>query len=84
VAPKIPRSKNGEPTGWEIFQKGEAKQRGRGTIYAVLTILRFLLLRVAPHSGWSGRLHALLERYPEIPLKAMGFPEGWQASPLWQ
>lgn len=53
-------------------------------IFSVLTLARFLLREIAPQSEWSNRLFALLGKYSDIPLNAMGFPPGWQASPIWQ
>ncbi len=53
-------------------------------IFGVLTILCYLLRITAPHSKWEGRLVALLEEYPEISRRSMGFPDNWKESPLWQ
>lgn len=54
-------------------------------VYAVLCLLRYLLIRVAPQSRWRQRLvHLLREKNPELPLRWMGFPEGWEASPIWK
>ncbi len=53
-------------------------------IYSVLTIARFLLGTIAPQSGWSERLMALLADFQDIPRLSMGMPEGFEHSPLWQ
>jgi len=52
-------------------------------IFAILTILRFLLRFVAPTSNWDGRFSKLLLEYPEVSIKAMGFPNDWEQSPIW-
>lgn len=52
-------------------------------VFAVLTLARFLLQKIAPQSEWRKRLFALLDQYPDIPLPLMGFPERWQESSIW-
>lgn len=52
-------------------------------IFAVLTLLQFLLKRVAPQSRWPARLRALLAEYPDVPLRYMGFPEHWEKTVFW-
>jgi abortive infection bacteriophage resistance protein len=53
-------------------------------IFVILTILEYLLDKIAPQSKWSSRLRELLNEYGEIPLKSMGFPEGWMLNPIWK
>jgi abortive infection bacteriophage resistance protein len=52
-------------------------------LFGVLTVLHYLLGRVAPQSRWRDRFANLLTEYPDIPIRFMGFPENWQQSPLW-
>lgn len=52
-------------------------------VYSVFTILKYMLNRVAPQSGWSGRLVALMEKCPKIPRNSMGFPDEWPSCPIW-
>lgn len=52
-------------------------------MFAVLTICKWSLDRIAPQSRWDDRLRALLAASPDIPLVSMGFPEGWEASVIW-
>ena len=51
--------------------------------FAVLTLLRWLLLKIAPQSRWPDRLRELLNNYSDIPLNLAGFPAGWETSPVW-
>jgi len=51
--------------------------------FVVLTLLRWLLRKIAPQSHWPDRLHALLMNYPDVPLQLMGFSSGWETSPIW-
>jgi abortive infection bacteriophage resistance protein len=53
-------------------------------IFAILTILKYLLIKVAPTSHWDRRFRDLLGRYPEIPLGAMGFPQYWETHAIWR
>ena len=55
-----------------------------GLLIAVLSVLLFLVQRIAPQSGWKDRVIYLWEtKHPQIPIRAMGFPENWQESPIW-
>ena len=51
--------------------------------FAVLTMCRWCLTRIAPQSRWADRLEGLLNSFPEIPLGDMGFPINWKACPIW-
>ncbi len=53
-------------------------------IFAVLSMLKYMLSFVAPHSNWQSRLESLLTEYSEIPLIFMGFPANWKESPIWK
>lgn len=53
-------------------------------VFVILTLARYLLQEIAPQSEWCKRLFALLAKYPDIPLHAMGFPTHWEASPIWR
>ena len=52
-------------------------------IFGVLTVLHYMLRQVAPQSRWRDRLQKLFAKYPDVPIRFMGFPENWLASPLW-
>jgi abortive infection bacteriophage resistance protein len=51
--------------------------------FVVLTICRYSLGKVAPQSRWAERLKDLLNEFPDIPIRDMGFPENWIESPIW-
>lgn len=57
---------------------------GNEKVFAVLTLLRYMLARIAPQSNWPVRLEALFQKYPEISVSEMGFPGNWHDSPLWK
>lgn len=74
--PKIPSGSKHGP--WHEPVEIENKR-----VFAILTICRYCLVRIAPQSSWTARFLALLDEYPEIPLRSMGFPENWKESPIW-
>lgn len=53
-------------------------------VFGVLTILSYLLERVAPKTKWRDRLFSLLSDYSEIPKTHMGFHQGWKKCPIWR
>ena len=76
IRPLVPDAKNSP----EWHQPATPDNR---RMFAVLTLLRWLLHKIAPQSHWSDRLRALLKNYPDVPLLLMGFPSGWETSPIW-
>jgi abortive infection bacteriophage resistance protein len=52
-------------------------------VFAVLTLLQYLLIYIDSQNDWRARLERLLAEYPELPLDGMGFPQNWHACPLW-
>ena len=53
-------------------------------VFGVLTVLYYLLRQVAPKSHWQDRLLALFDKYPDVPLRFMGFPNNWKDCPIWK
>ncbi len=76
IKPKIPDARNNPE--WH-----QPSTPGNERIYAVLTLLRFLMLRFAPESQWQRRLETLIEDYTDVPLHMLGFPDDWRDSPIW-
>jgi abortive infection bacteriophage resistance protein len=52
-------------------------------IFGILTILKYLIDKIAPQSQWPQRLKTLLAENPEIPLNFMGFPDNWEEHGVW-
>lgn len=50
----------------------------------ILSILSYLLERVAPDTSWRTRLFDLLDTRSVDELNRMGFTDGWKESPLWK
>jgi abortive infection bacteriophage resistance protein len=56
---------------------------GNRRIFAVLSLLQYLLIRIDPLHDWTAKLEHLLADYPEVPYYLMGFPKNWRECPLW-
>lgn len=74
IKPKIPDK---DP----IWHEPESVENDR--IFAILTICKHCLSRIAPQSHWAVRLLELLDRFNEIPQNEMGIPANWQKYPIW-
>ena len=77
IRPTVPDVKNGPE--WHRPQSIDTNR-----MFVVLTILRFLLHRVAPQSAWRERLFAQFDRFPDVPLASMGMDAGWRQHTLWR
>lgn len=55
-----------------------------GRLYAVLVVLRHMMMVNSPNSKWVERLHDLLAAHPTVPQAAMGFPDSWQKLTTWR
>lgn len=53
-------------------------------LFCSLTILSYLLENIAPLTKWRSRLFSLFNDYPHIPIKHMGFNQGWENCPFWE
>ena len=77
IRPTVPDVKNGPE--WHRPQSIDTNR-----MFVVLTILRFLLHRVATQSAWRDRLFAQFDRFPDVPLASMGMDAGWRQHTLWR
>lgn len=53
-------------------------------VYYILSIILYFLKTVNPNNTFVSRFKLLLEKYPLVDVRAMGFPANWQEEPLWQ
>ncbi len=49
----------------------------------MLSLLRYLLQRIAPQSRWGSRLVELFDEYRDVSLSEMGFISDWKTCPIW-
>lgn len=70
-----------------VVPKGDMKwdyvHTHNNKVFAVLSILNYLLATIALGSKWKRRLITLFEEYPHTDKSRMSFPKGWQTSLLW-
>ena len=53
-------------------------------IYYRICIIKYLLFTISPNNTFTQNLISLLEKYPTVDRRAMGFPDNWRLEPLWQ
>ena len=53
-------------------------------IYFDICIIKYFLDVISPGNDMPGKLRWLFIDFPEIDLRALGFPEGWEFEPLWK
>ena len=53
-------------------------------LYNTLVMLEYTMNIISPDHHWKGRLIALFEKHSIAKPAAMGFPNNWQALPIWQ
>ncbi|MBR5335419.1 MAG: Abi family protein [Bacteroidaceae bacterium] len=52
-------------------------------IYFNICIIKYFLDIVSPQNDMLAKLQWLFVKFPEVDLKALGFPVGWEMEPLW-
>ena len=63
---------------------GQSSLIDQHSFCAILICIIYLLQTISPHNRFKERLEYLLEFYPNVDVKAMGFPENWTEEPIWQ
>lgn len=51
--------------------------------YFILSMILYLLQTINPKNSFSQRFQSLLEKYPNVDTRAMGFPSNWKDENLW-
>lgn len=77
IRPELPKKAN-FPWPEHLFLPGPHSR-----IFAVLCILNHLMHQVSPNARWGQRLCQLVHEFPEVSLKAMGFPLDWHQDAFW-
>ncbi len=47
-------------------------------------MILYLLQTINPNNSFSKRFNDLLEKYPNVDIRAMGFPVNWQKEDIWK
>jgi len=57
---------------------------GNKRVFAVLTLLRYLLTHIEPKTKWRERLFATFDRFGTVPLDPMDISADWRSHELWR
>lgn len=52
--------------------------------YYMFSMILYLLKSINPRNTFKSKLMALVKKYPNVDIKAMGFPAGWEQEELWK
>lgn len=52
-------------------------------LYYILSTILYFLQTVNPKNSLVSRFTQLIDKYPQVDLNAMGFPNDWRKEPLW-
>lgn len=55
----------------------------KGKMYLPLSSILYMLNTIIPGNHFIDKFKKLISQYPDISLKQMGFPEGWEEEQLW-
>ena len=53
-------------------------------VYFLLCMILYLIQTINPKNSITSRFKSLLAKYPNIDVKAMGFPDNWEEESLWR
>ena len=56
---------------------------GNQKVYFTLCMVKYLQDTVKPTNTFADRLLSLIDHFPNVDTRYMGFPEGWREDPLW-
>lgn len=71
IKPKIPKQ----------YQDWPASSQDK--LYVACSIIQHMMNVIADGSGWGQRFRKLIEERPNVPLRAMGFPDNWLDQKPW-
>ncbi len=52
--------------------------------YFILSMVLYFLQTINPKNRFADRFKALFVKYPNVDVKALGFPDNWEKEPLWK
>lgn len=71
------------PRGHRYLDWHRSHEVNNSSTFTLLTILGYLLVRIAPNTSWHDKVLQLLQGRDEEDLRRMGFEEGWETCPMW-
>lgn len=85
ITPKIPLNPDGK---WikitTLPHENKLDKPINSRVFFLLSMIVFLLNTINPSHTFKEKLSSLLEKYPVIDTRAMGFPPNWQTEDLWR
>ena len=55
----------------------------RNRTYFLLSMIIYLLNTINPTHTFKNKVIQLLQKYPDVDERAIGFPDGWEKESLW-
>lgn len=52
--------------------------------YFILSMVAYLLQTINPKNNFTNKFRELLQKYPNVDTRALGFPANWENEPLWK
>jgi abortive infection bacteriophage resistance protein len=85
ITPKIPLNPEGKWLNLRVRSPEENLYKTiNSRVYFLLSMIVFLLNTINPTHTFKEKLFNLLEKYPVVDTKAMGFPTNWKTEELWR
>lgn len=84
ITPRIPQNPGKTWLNCHTSTAGSSCRLLNNRAYIVLSMILYLLQTVNPGHTFKQKLQTLLDKYPNIDIRAMGFPSDWAEAPLWQ
>ncbi|HET9622319.1 MAG TPA: Abi family protein [Kofleriaceae bacterium] len=72
------------PTGTRYRQWNTPVLIKHDRMFAAFSVINYCVHRVTGNCHWAQRFAELLQKYPNIPVKYMGFSDKWTESPIWE
>lgn len=83
IVPRSPRNPFINQTTYILPEPGLTKSLNNKT-YFIVSMIIYLMNTINPKHKVQAKFNALLAKYPNIDVRAMGFPDNWQTETLWQ
>ncbi len=73
---------------FEVPRKNESFEEllnSKNKIFFALTVIEYILTCIGEDEiGFKNKIKSLLEKYPQIDIKKMGFIQNWENNPIWR
>jgi len=83
VIPRSPRTPFLTITNYTHPETGATLPLNNKT-YFILSMIVYMMNKINPKHTIQAKFKALLDKYPNIDTRAMGFPDTWKTEPIWK